>query len=261
MFRSILLLVCAAPCFAQAPADLFNRPPADVDEALRARISQFYQAHVDGKPRLAEPLVAEDTKDFFYNAKKPKYLSFEIKEIHYSDNFTRAKAVVLLEQFVMIPGFTDKPLKVPTPSTWKVVDSQWYWYVDPDALAETPFGKMKPGPNPGSNGLPGLPAIPSAKDMEFIFQQVKADKTAVSLKAGEQAEVTISNGAKGPMTVSLAGVPPGVDAKLDRETISAGEKAILTIRASATAKPGVVSLRVAQTNHLIQIQTGIQGVQ
>ncbi len=259
MFRSIVLLVCATCCFAQAPADLFNKPPADVDQALRARITQFYQAHVDGKPRLAEPLVAEDTKDFFYNGNKPKYLSFEIKEIHYSDNFTRAKAVVLCEQFVMIPGFTDKPQKVPTPSTWKLVDGQWYWYVDPDDLRNTPWGHMTPGPNPSPNGAaPGLPPLPTAKDMEFIFQQVKADKTAVTLKAGGSEEVTISNGAKGPMTVNLAGVPPGVEAKLDRETIGAGEKAILTLRAGANARPGVVSLRVQQTNHLIQIQTAIQ---
>jgi hypothetical protein len=258
MFRSIALLVCASPCFAQSPADLFNRPPEDVDQALRARITQFYQAHVDGKPRLAEPLVAEDTKDFFYNGNKPKYLSFEIKRIDYSDNFTRAKAMVLCEQFVMIPGFTDKPIKVPTPSRWKLVDGQWYWYVDQDELRMTPFGKMTAGPNPPPNGPAGLPAIPTAKDMEFIFQQVKADKAAVTLKKEEPEEVTITSTAKGPMTVTVAVVPPGVDAKLDRANIGPGEKAILTLRAGANASPGVVSLRVEQTNHMIPITVGIQ---
>src|SRR5262252_4422911 len=112
MFRSIALCVCAASCLAQSPADLFNRPPADVDKALRVRITEFYQDHVDGKFRQAEALVAEDTKDFFYSANKPKYLSFEIQRIDYSDGFTRAKATVLCEQYVLMPGFTDKPLKV-----------------------------------------------------------------------------------------------------------------------------------------------------
>jgi hypothetical protein len=258
MFRPLVLLSCAACCFAQAPADLFNRPPADVDRALRARISEFYQDHVDGKFRLADALVAEDTKDFFYASNKPKYLSFEIQRIDYSEGFTRAKATILCEQYVMMPGFTDKPLKVPTPSTWKLVDGQWYWYVDQDALRQTPFGPMQPGPASPGGAPPRLPAIPSGKDLAFIFSQVKADKPAVSLKLGEPEQVTITNGAQGQVTLSLTGTLPGIDVKLDRMNLGSGEKAVVTLRAGNNAKPGVLSLRVEQTNQVIPIQVRIE---
>ena len=258
MFRFIALIACAA-AYAQSPADLFNRPPVDVDQALRARISEFYQDQVDGKFRQAEALVADDTKDLYYAASKPKYLGFEISRIDYSEGFTRAKAVLVLEQYVMIPGFADKPLKVPTPSTWKLVNGQWYWWVDPETLRESPWGKMTAGPigAPGTQGA--LPAIPTAKDIEkAMATQVKTDKPSVTLKGNEPQQVTITNTAPGLVTLSLIGVLPGVEAKLDRENIGQGEKVILTLRATGAAKAGVLNLHVVQSGQVIPIQVAIQ---
>ena len=254
MIRVIGILGCCVCCFAQAPGDLFNKPPADVDRALRARIDEFYQDHVEGKFRQADALVAEDTKDFYFASNKPKYLSFDIQRIDYSEGFTRAKAIILCEQYVMMPGFADKPLRVPTPSTWKLVDGQWYWYVDQTAVRQSPFGLMKPGPGAGS----GLPAVPDAKAMAFIYTQVKADKSVVSLKPGGEEQVTLTNNAQGTVSIELTGALPGVDVKLDRMNIGAGEKGILTLRASKDAKPGVLSLRVEQTNQVIPIQVKIE---
>jgi len=255
MVRALTLFVCAAACFAQAPADLFNKPPADVDGALRARITEFYQDHVDGKFRQADALVAEDTKDFYFESNKPKYLSFEIQRIDYSEGFTRAKATILCEQYVMMPGFTDKPLKVPTPSAWKLVDGQWYWYVDLQQVHQTPFGPMKPGP-----GLPGAAPVtmPNATEvLKAASEQVKADKQAIHLKPGGSDQVTITNQAPGVMTVSLLGSLTGVDVTPGRVDLKSGEKAVVTFRAGNDAKPGVLSLRVEQTNHVIPIQVGI----
>jgi len=253
MLRLIGILGCCVCCLAQEPADLFNKPPADVDRALRARISEFYQDHVEGKFRQADALVAEDTKDFYFASNKPKYLSFEIRRIDYSEGLTRAKAIILCEQYVMMPGFTDKPLKVPTPSTWKLVDGQWYWYVDQTAVRQSPFGLMKPGPGAPS----GLPALPNGKDLAFIFQ-VKADKSVVTLKPGVEEQVTITNSLQGQVSLELTGKLPGVDVKLDRMNLAAGEKAIVTLRAGSDANPGVLSLRVEQTNQVIPIQVKIE---
>src|ERR1044072_5758427 len=108
--RACLFVFLASCLSAQAPEDLFHKAPPAVEEALRARITQFFQLHVDGKFRQAESLVAEDTKDFFYSANKPKYLGFEIKSISYNDDFTKAKAVVVAQMVVMVPGFLDKQL-------------------------------------------------------------------------------------------------------------------------------------------------------
>ena len=76
ILRTSLLLL---PVIALAQ----EHPPAVVDEELRARVSGFYQNFVDSSfsPRKAEPFVAEDTKDFFYNALKQNYQSFQIGKI------------------------------------------------------------------------------------------------------------------------------------------------------------------------------------
>jgi hypothetical protein len=256
MFRFILLAIFATGSFAQNAGDAFNKPPADVDQALRARIAEFYDLHVKGEFRKAEAWVAEDTKDIYYSSNKTKYLSFEIGRVDYSDNFTRAKATVLCEQYIMLPGFAGKPWKVPTPSTWKLVDGTWYWYVDPESLRMTPFGRMTPGPAPATPSKT-IPAIPTTVPTSMV-KQVKADKESVGLKTGESGEVTITNSAPGVMNISLVGSVPGVDVKLDRATLNAGEKAVLTLRAGDRAKPGVLNIRVEQTNQVIPIQVVIK---
>jgi hypothetical protein len=258
MLRLILLAIFATGSFAQNAADLFNKPPADVDQALRARVTAFYDLHVKGEFRKAEALVAEDTKDIYYSSNKTQYISYEIGRIDYSDNFTRAKVTVLTEQYIMLPGFMGKPIKIPTPSTWKVVDGTWYWYVDPESLRMTPFGKLSPGPAPGSaSATKSIPEIPTTVP-DFIFKLVKADKESVALQAGESGQVTITNGAPGVMNISLTGSVPGVEVKLDRTVLKAGENAVLTVRAGDNAQSGVLSIQVAQTNQVIPIQVTIK---
>jgi len=255
MLRATLLAFFAASLFAQAD-DPFNRPPTDVDQALRARIGEFYQLHVKGDFRHAEALVAEDTKEFYYSHNKPQYLSAEISRIQYSDNFTKAKATILCEQYIMMPGFSDKPMKVPTPSTWKIVDGKWYWYVDPESLRNSPFGQMTAGQGPARGGVPALPAIPS--NANFLFTQVQLDKKSVTLKDGESATVTIANGAPGVMNISLSAMPPGVEGKLEHTSLKAGEKAVLTLRAGSNAKPGIINVVVEQTGQLLPIQVNVK---
>jgi hypothetical protein len=254
MLRTTLLAFFAASLFAQGD-DPFNRPPADVDQVLRARIQEFYQFHVKGDFRRAEALVAEDTKEFYYSHNKPQYLSAEIGRIDYSENFTKAKATVLCEQYIMMPGFSDKPVKVPTPSTWKIVDGKWYWYVDPESLRASPFGTMTAGAGPAKGGIPTLPPIPANAD--FLFTQVKLDKKSVTLKTGEPQTVTIANGAPGIMNISLSAMLAGVEGKLDHASLKAGEKATLTLQAGNNAKPGIINVVVEQTGQFLPIQVKV----
>ena len=256
MLRFTLLAVFAVGSFAQNAGDAFNKPPADVDEALRARITEFFDLHVKGEFRKAEALVAEDTQDLYYSSSKTKYVSFEIGRIDYSENFTRAKATVLCEQFIMLPGFLGKPMKIPMPSTWKLVDGTWYWYVDPESLRMTPFGKMNPG-TARESAPKTIPAIPTTVP-DYIYEQVKADKASVSLKVGESEQVTVTNSAPGTMNISVTGSLPGVEVKLDRTVLNTGEKAVLTFQASNEAQSGVLSIQVEQTNQVIPIQVAIK---
>ncbi len=256
MHRFALFALLAACAFAQ-PNDPFKpKPPADVDAALRARVQEFFDLHVKGEFRKAEGLVAEDTKDFFYTRNKPKYLSCELSRIDYSENFTKANAVMVCEMYIMMPGFADHPMKVPTPSAWKLEDGKWYWWVDQDALLNTPWGRMAPGayPTKGAQPPPSLAALPTA---DSLFKQIQLDKDSVSLKPGGSAEVTISNGAPGLTSLFLSGTLPGVEAKLDKSMLQAGGKAVLTLRAAKGARSGVLNVQVEQTGQMLPIQINI----
>ena len=256
MLRFSALLCCAGLCLAQAPDK--PAPPA-VEQALRARVTEFYQDQVDGKFRQAEALVAEDAKDFYYAAPKYKYLSFAIQKIDYSESFTRAKVTTMGEGYVAAPGFFDKPIKLPIVTTWKLTDGQWYWYVDQATINQTPFGNITPHPStePKAGQESGGFHIPSAEEMKYIFSQVKADKQSVTLKAGESAEVEIANMAAGNVSLALDKPPAGLSAKLNTTSLGAGAKAILTIQAETGAKSGKVTVRVDPTTQQIPIQVNI----
>lgn len=253
-----MLALFASCAVAQEPADLFNRAPKSVDDALRARIDEFYQASVKGEFRRAEALVAEDTKDFFYDHDKPRMLSFEIGRIEYSDGFTRAKAVILEERRVMFPGFAAKAMKIPTPSYWKIDNGKWCWYVDQEKLNETPFGIMKPGPPTKDDNSPEavLPTIPT--DPAEMLKMVRVDKSEVSLRSGESEQVVVENAMRGPVTLSIQSKLEGIEATFDRDTIPAREKATLTLKAADGAKSGKLTIRAMPLGNQIPIQVTVK---
>jgi hypothetical protein len=245
----------AACAFAQPNEPFKPKPPADVDAALRARVLEFFDLHVKGQFRKAEELVAEDTKEFFYTRNKPKYISCDLSRIDYTDNFTKANAVMVCEMYIMMPGFSDHPMKVPTPSTWKLEDGKWYWYVDQDALRNTPWGRMTPGAFPEKGAPPPPPSLASIPtNADFLFKQMQMDKDSVRLKPGEAAEIVITNTAPGMMSVSLPAPYTGIEAKFDKSMLPAGGKATLTLRAAKGAKSGVFNVQVDQTMQLLPIQ-------
>lgn len=228
--------------FGQNPADLFKKAPPDVDEALRARISKFYQAQVDGHPRQSEQYVAEDSKDYFFEMRKPRILSFEVRQIDYTDEFTKATVVVFAQLYVKFPGFDKKPLSMPVKTLWKIVDGQWYWYIDPETVNDTPFGKSSSsGPATAAGGT--IPDISQGPNPESLYKQVRANRDRIRLKASEASsdEVTISSTLPGVVTLRLqASDIPGVEIKLDRTQLKPGESAKLSFHAEP--RPGMSRL-------------------
>jgi hypothetical protein len=260
-------LLGVSAVLAQNPADLFSKAPPEVEEALRARIAIFFQAHVDGKPRRAEEVIAEDSMDYFYNGKKPKFLSFEIGKIKYSKEFTEAVAVVVVETFVPMVGFAGKPMKVPTTTMWKVVDGKWYWYLTEDIINTTPFGKMggSSGGKPAQGGSATLPDLKNAPSPESLAQRVKADKAAVELKTASPSsdQVTIQNRMPGTVTLELRSPTiDGLEVKLDRTQVSAGEKAVVSFRyvPGKNSPPGsaLVEVMAQPVNTLIPVQVNFR---
>lgn len=255
VFSAAFLCVAAfAQTASQPTKNPFDKPPADVDDALRARVKEFYQLHMTGKYRLAEQLVAEDSKDGFYAAGKPDIKDFSIGDIAYSDGYAKAKVTVVAKMLMTFMGMAAaKMMDVPFPSYWKLENGKWCWYIFNDPNRMTPFGKI----NPQSTSATADPSMAFRPvDLSAIATAVKADRTAVKLGDGEE-KVIISNSLPGAVTLALDEKKyPGIEAKLDKAELKAGEKAVVTLRATSTSGRSrvMVGVIVQPTNQLIQIE-------
>lgn len=254
--RLLMMAVLAAGLEAQAPAQLFEKAPPDVDAALRERVRLFYQAHVDGKFRLADTVVHEDSKDAYFAAEKTRYKGFEIIRINYSENFTRAQVVTAVVTDFAMPGFPSAEARVPVTTLWKLDGGEWWWYVEPPGQGrQTPFGTMKPGEGPGADHpLALLRKMPTAEEIQG---QVGVDKTEVRLGPGDAGEVVVTNRMPGPVTLELElPAQAGFEAKLERADLKANEQTRILFRAPAPAGTGAseLRLRVLPVNRVISIR-------
>ncbi len=250
------LALSVAACLAQDPAALFEKAPPDIDDALRARITKFYQAHVDGKFRAADAFVEEDSKDAFFAADKPRCHAFAVVNIIYSDNFTRGVAVVACDTEMQMPMMGRIAVKMPIRSLWKSVDGQWFWYIDPvsQETVSTPMGLGKPGPP-----RPGGPAAPV--DLAVVSQSVKVDREAVTFdpSAAGTEKVVLTNQLPGEVTLSLRPARlDSLDLKLEGTKLGPGQSAVLSIRYEPNPKrkptEAVVSILVSPTEQDIPLR-------
>jgi hypothetical protein len=265
IFRGFLLLfIVSIASFPQSLAELLEKAPPDVDEALRATVSKFYQAHVDGKFRVADEVVAEDSKDAFFAAEKRRCRSFEIVTLKYSDNFTRARAVVACDTEMMIPMGGRVAVKMPQTTLWKYIDGSWWWYVEPPDPKgqQAPFGTMRPGPEGGSSPPASFPANPV--DLQTVSRLVKVDKQEVRLDADSATpgRVVVTNHMPGAVSLSLEYLRTvGLEATLERTSLNAGESTTLSVRRAPSAErpPGEATIQivVAPTEQVIPIRVHI----
>ena len=252
----VLCSLCAALCGAEDP-------PTGTDEALRARVSKFFQAHVDGKFRVADEVVAEDSKDAFFAADKSRYDAYEILKIEYSENFTKAKAVVACKTKWSFQGHR-VPVTAPFTSLWKLEKDQWFWYTVTADVIDTPFGKMKSGPDSGA-GAPGLLPGDPRNLAQGILAQVKVDKKQIDLQADKagQETIVVSNTMPGPVSLSIDCPPfPGLSLTLEKATLAAGEKTLLHVVYAPAGRlsdqPIVASLEVSPTHARIPLRIQFQ---
>ncbi|HXS97943.1 MAG TPA: hypothetical protein VN736_25260 [Candidatus Limnocylindrales bacterium] len=261
---TFLLLACA--CAAQD-----SKPPADVDAALRERVDQFFRYHVSAQFRKAEALTAEDSKDFFYNAPKPHYLSYGgIQTIRYSDNFTHAYVTVTV-QSASSAEFGNLPA-LPIPSMWKVEDGKWCWYIDKDVLRHSMFGDIsqstvdaalaamadpdKPRAVPADMAAALKTSVPDfgaamTQDPNIPHGQVKFDPKSVDLKPGESATLNVKNTGSDKLDLLLMGQVQGVEMAIDRKELTGGQSAVVTLKAGANAKSGNLNVVVIQTGEVL----------
>ncbi|HEY3840435.1 MAG TPA: hypothetical protein VGL72_27875 [Bryobacteraceae bacterium] len=267
MFRLLSLTLVAVTLCAQTSApsasQTLDKPPQDVDDALRARIKQFYDFHVAAKFRQAEQLIAEESKDDFYVLSKPELKSYKIGKIEYSDNFTKAKVIIVGSMPVLLPMAGGKLMDMPFASFWKIEDGQWFWYYNKQDAMHTPFGDAKPSDVKPGNGPTALPAAPTVT-IEKLQSALQVDRTYVELSPGKSQEVRVTNTLPGPASLAIqCPYKPieqtGITARFDKKNLKGNETAVLTLSSDANTPAGRLPLQitVAPTNQVLNLTVSI----
>ena len=108
-----LLLFAAIPAaWSQKP---FQKAPPGVEEALHARVSEYYTLFGQSKFRQAEALVTEESKDAFYTMNKSRHMGFTISGVTFADDVKSARVLVTL--MMIMPMMEASPFPSPSPLT------------------------------------------------------------------------------------------------------------------------------------------------
>lgn len=154
MKQRIALCVILLPLIALGQQ---RTAPPEVDQALRARVTEFLQYHVDGNFRKAYDMVAEDTKDQYFASGKVQIKGFQINNVKFDDTFTKATVTGTISKTFSVAG-NDLPVTVPSTTTWKIENNKWVWYSEVKAAPATPMGLASASPVGAAPRAPKLEA-------------------------------------------------------------------------------------------------------
>lgn len=269
----ILVLLLGGIALAQEAGNIFEKAPPEVDEALRARITRFYQAFIDGKFRLADALVADDSKDVFFAAEKRRYHACEIGNITYTDHFTKAKAVVSCDTEYFMMG-RQIPVKLPISSLWKIENGEWFWYTIPVSeqdMVNTPIGPVKRAPlAQNGNAAPAPSVVRPMVSPGQLMAAVKVDRESMVFNSSHASsqELKVKNTMPGVVTLLATTNVAGLSVKPEKVQIQANEevKVVAAFNPEDPAitcsdclshpqdrKAGDVTLRVEPTNQVLSV--------
>lgn len=263
-------LLLAGLLLGQAPAPPAEPAPAEVDQALRSRVDQFFRYHVEGGASLrrAMDMVAEESKDYYFASGKIQILKYELLGIKYNENFTQATATVKAWHTMAIVGqMLETSDDMAT--TWKIEEGKWVWYIDPTLFSVIPVSdaeKTKPPP-----GLP--PGLEHPEAVAALGQSIlrgggsKIDKRTVSFKwgqAGEDQVVFLNEYPIAQLELVWSKDVPGLSVTLDKAEVGSGENGVVRFRYSppvgfdpskAVDRTITVNLVVEPFSQVIRIQT------
>jgi hypothetical protein len=240
IFRSALISLITAAAFAQTvPATVYKAPP-EIDKALRARVSEFFQFHVEGNFRKAYNMVAEDTQDYYFAALKMKFEAFRITGVRFTnDTFTTASVDLETQQKMNRMQFRGVVVPLPMTTLWKIENGQWVWYRDPNNREVTPMGLSDLGKTREEQGAPppDLAKLTApdeiARRANDILKQSGIDKNEVTMALDKpsSAQVSFHNGWPGSIELALdpGANMAGFTATLDKSQLGKNEDAVVKI--------------------------------
>ena len=248
----VLAVLCAVTLAGLAQE---AKIPKKVDDALRARVSEFHQDQVVGNFRKALNLVATDSQDYFLSMSKEQLKIFKIEEIRYTDKFTKAEVRIGGTNRLLVGSRT---VEVPASKLeyWRLQGGKWSWYRGTDADRLNFFGI--PAGESSKEGSNLTKAVPTDTDKQTLASGAHAalegasdrpllDKSSMEFVLGTPGsqELHVRNNYKG--AVHLVITPPDEQTGVIVESMEAdigplGEVAV-TVRYFALYKqPGVTKL-------------------
>ena len=208
---------------------------------MRARVSKFYQAYVDGKARTVEPMVAEESKEKWFSTEKVRYGSFEIGKIEFNEERTLAKVTVLAAATMRMRGSSFSGT-VQAISHWKTEEGEWRYFIDPND--ESREARKVRIPDPGE-----------------LLGKVTASKSEVRLcGCGEPGfEIAINNAMPGEVHLTLEPVDvPGLRVSLKDSALKPRQSTKLMIEYDGADKPPAapvpVVVNIAPTGERIVVK-------
>jgi hypothetical protein len=232
MDRIVIVFAIALTASAQQPS-----PEATAAEAaLRARAQQFFELQATKKYRAAEPMVAAESQDTYYNGYKYNIRGFSIQRVEMLENNSQAKVTIKAKVGFAAPGIPPIEVEVLIPSLWKAENGQWVWYVDPTAGVQTPFGIIKPSPDDGSPPPSIVPGV--VPDASTLQRSVTIDKAAITVSRDTSPQTaTIFNQLQGPVELELSSdTIAGLTTELEKKSLLPGEKTLIRFRTTGEGK-------------------------
>lgn len=227
-------------------------PPRNVEQALRARVNEFYGLIIQHKARAAEALVARDTKDFYYDSQKPDMDSYVIDKISWGPDFKTAEVTIMSKMHMMFPGAGPQTVPMKFPSTWKIDNGKWCWYVDRSRLVNSPFGKLQ-----SNAGTADTASVKPVVTPEMLKAAVRPDgyQIVVDLSGERVTSLKFTNSLPGPVTLH-APEGTGLKIKIAEPNIEGGKSTVVTFTFDPAngSRPSPVTFTVAPTGQQIPIQ-------
>ena len=236
-------------------AGLAQTPPSEAEQTLRARVTEFFQYHVDGKFSKAYAMVADDTKEYYFATQKVQFKSFKIESVKFTDDTHAEVDLTGLRVWKPRSDFPETVVTVPMHTKWKIEDGKWVWYDDQTSTWATPMGPSDATALRKSGGNSFSPDLSSEglkrRADAILNQQPSLDKTELLLpldKASSE-QIVFHNSQPGTIKIYLdTGAKfPGLTAELDKTDVGAGENATIKIHfdpKDAPATPASFTLRL-----------------
>ena len=117
----LVFLFCAGGLCLSAATVAGDEPKRE--QALRARVEDFYSRMQLSRWAQAEAYVTEESKDDFRNESKKPFLGFQVESVKLDSDGGSATVVVRLQVFT---AFSPAPIPFPRTTQWRLVDGLWY---------------------------------------------------------------------------------------------------------------------------------------